>query len=327
MRIVERLFLTLLLVPLLLAGCQQADDQPVRRTRMLMGTVVEITAFGPRDPTLAAVDAALDEMARIEQLMSPHIATSDLARLAERGEVDLHAETAEVLRLALAIHKAGDGAFDPTLGAVKELWDIEGDNPRVPDAQALRAALAATGVDGLELTGNHVRLKRPGIRVDLGGIAKGYAIDRAVAVLQKAGIEHASVNAGGDLRLIGDHNGRPWRIGIQHPRKPGAMLAVLNLENTAVVTSGDYERYFEVDGRRYHHLFDPKTGRPARACQSVTVVAERADVADALATAAFVLGPERGLALLQLYHAEGVIIDAGGTAHVSDGLRERIQWR
>ena len=184
------------------------------------------------------------------------------------------------------------------LGRLKQLWNIEGEHPRVPNAAEITAALAGTGLGDLRLAGQVVTKDDPRLAVDLGGIAKGYAVDRAIAVLQAAGVRHASVNAGGDIRLLGDRGDRPWRIGIQHPRKSDAILATLDLADTAVVTSGDYERFFERDGVRYHHLFDPATGQPARRCQSVTVVAPEAMLADALATAVFVLGPGPGLKLL-----------------------------
>ncbi|TYO98156.1 thiamine biosynthesis lipoprotein [Geothermobacter ehrlichii] len=320
--------LLLVLVLLLTAGCRDRRPEPVRRTRMLMGTIVEVVAFGDRKPTLAAIDRALDEMARIEELMSPRRPGSDLARLAAaRDFVTLSPETARLLRLSLAINRRSGGAFDPTLGALKRLWDIEGEHPAVPDEAALRRALALTGPDRLLLDGDRARVAAPGVGVDLGGIAKGYAIDRAAAVLRQAGITHASINAGGDLRLIGDRFGRPWRIGIQHPRRQGEMLAILELEDAAVVTSGDYERYFMADGKRYHHIFDPATGRPARGCQSVTVVAGDAVRADALATAAFVLGPKRGLELLRREGVEGVLVAADGRTLVTEGLKGRIQWR
>jgi thiamine biosynthesis lipoprotein len=138
----------------------------------------------------------------------------------------------------------------------------------------------------------------------------------------------ASVNAGGDIRLLGDRGGESWRIGIQHPRDPDGLLAVLPMQEGAVVTSGDYERYFEADGIRYHHLFDPRTGFPARLCQSATVVAPTAAWADALATAAFVLGPESGRRLLEeLPEVEGVLIAADGARHVTRGLQGKIEWR
>lgn len=299
------------------------DGSEVRRSRLLLGTVVEITALGAdRSQLEGAVTEAFSEMARIEQLMSPAVEDSDVALLSQAGSAQkVSPETLEVLRLGLEIAEQSDGAFDLTLGQLKALWDIEGDNPQVPSHSAVEAALKGTGPYALQLDGNLVIKHDPGLRIDLGGIAKGYAIDRAVHVLSEAGVERASVNAGGDMRLLGDRGERLWRIGIQHPRRSDRLLTRLALQDAAVVTSGDYERYFERDGRRYHHLFDPRTGYPATACRSVTVVAPSAMLADALATALFVLGPEQGLSLLASYPpAAALIVDRDGREHQSENF-------
>ncbi|BCR06856.1 thiamine biosynthesis lipoprotein ApbE [Desulfuromonas versatilis] len=301
----------------------------VRRSRIIMGTVVEITALGEdQDALEAAVNDAFAEMSRIEGLMSPHLPGSDVARLAGPvSSLEVSPDTAAVLTLGLQVARVSGGAFDMTLGRLKELWGVETENPRVPAAGDIAEALQGTGLEALRLDGTRVEKGAVDLAVDLGGIAKGYAVDRAAAVLKNAGIERASINAGGDLRLLGDHQGRPWRIGIQHPRQDQVMLATLALADTAVVTSGDYERFFEKDGRRYHHLFDPRTGYPSAASQSVTVVADSAMLADALATAAFVLGPEAGLALLEQFPgAEGMVVGADGVPHPSPGLKERLSW-
>jgi len=325
-------FLLLLLLGACLAGgCRPHGQEAatVQRSRLLMGTVVEITAIGPERARLdRAVDAAFAEMGRIETLMSSHRPDSDVARLSAAGETIVAAETATVIALGRDVAIRSGGAFDMGLGRLKALWDIEGEKPHLPSAAEIRTALAGTGPDDLRLEGRTVAKADPRLAVDLGGIAKGYAVDRAAAVLAARGVRHAAVNAGGDMRLLGDHEGRRWRIGIQHPRHSEALLATLDLADCAVVTSGDYERYFERDGVRYHHLFDPRSGRPARLCQAVTVVAPRAALADALATAAFVLGPEAGLELLRDYpEVEGLIVAADGSGVTTDGLAGQVQWR
>ena len=213
------------------------------------------------------------------------------------------------------------GAFDLTLGQLKELWGINTDHPYVPTEGERHRAMIGIGMDALQVDGRVVSKRDPALQVDLGGIAKGYAVDRAVALLRQAGITSAAVNAGGDISLIGDRQGQPWRIGIQHPRKPGDVLVTLPLVDRAVVTSGDYERFFEQDGIRYHHIFDPATGAPARLCQSVTVIAANAATADALATAAFVLGPEQGLRMLEAENGvEGLIVALDGRVAKTTGL-------
>ncbi len=311
--------------------CEGEEEQSVRRSRILMGTVVEITALGASPTVLQrAVDDAFAEMARIEELMSARLPGSDVARL-NRDASDplaLAPETAEVLSLALMVAERSAGAFDPTLGRIKNLWDIEGEEPSVPAPAAIAEALRHSGHTALHLDGRQARKADPALRVDLGGIAKGYAIDRAAAVLAQAGVLRGSVNAGGDMVLLGHRGDRPWRIGIQHPRRANEIIATLELTDRAVVTSGDYERFFERAGVRYHHLFDPATGRPARRSQSVTVTAPNAALADALATAAFVLGPQDGRALLSDWpDVEGLIIDSAGEPHITTGLQDALTWR
>lgn len=311
---------------------RRCDERPVsvERSRIIMGTVVVITAIGENEGALDdAVTAAFDEMGRLERLLSPRLPDSEIARLnrSEKG-LEVGADTREVIALGLAAARQSDGDFDPTLGRLKALWNVEGDPPRIPSEARIEAALEGTGPDALRLEGSFVAKEHPELNVDLGGIAKGYAVDRALEVLAAHGIEHASVNAGGDLRLRGSKGERPWRIGIQHPRRKGEVIAVLPVRDRAVVTSGDYERYFEVNGVRYHHLFDPATGRPARGCRSVSVVASSAARADALATVAFVRGPQAGMDYLEKQEGvEAMIIAADGSRLVSEGLRGRIEWR
>lgn len=323
----------LLLLALLgfLALQRCAGQRPqLSRSRILMGTVVEISAFGADPGRLeAAVTAAFAEMARIERLMRPAGEGSDVASLSHAaGGAEVAPETAEVLALGLRVASASGGAFDMALGRLKELWGIETENPRVPASQEIREALAATGPDDLRLVGLRAEKAQPALAVDLGAIAKGYAVDRAAELLRRAGIESAAVNAGGNIRLIGDHGGRPWRIAIQHPRNSAGQLATLELSDISVSTSGDYERFFMRDGVRYHHILDPRTGYPAARCRSVTVVTKSAALADALSTAAFVLGPEEGLSLLRRFpETEGLIVAADGTSHVSAGLQGRVKWR
>jgi thiamine biosynthesis lipoprotein len=321
-----RILLGLLLATPLLAGCEEGP-QRIGRTQLLMGTVVEMVVYAPPSLAESAIASAFDEMRRIEQLMSPHLEQSDIWRLShETGPVTVSAETSAVLKLGLQVARQSGGAFDLSLGALTRLWGIESAAPRVPSRTEIASALNGIGPEALQLEGLEVVKKSSVLEIDLGGIAKGYAIDRAIALLAASGIRHASVNAGGDLRLLGDRGDRPWRIGIQHPRRNEELLATLELQDTAVVTSGDYERFFERDGIRYHHLFDPRTGQPARGCQSVTVVTDEAVLADALATAAFVLGPERGLAFLEQQQVEGLLVTASGEVLVTPGLKSQVHW-
>lgn len=331
MPLTRPLAILLLLGLLALFAVQRCHREPesVSRSRLLMGTVVEITVLGDERKSLdEAVTEAFRAMERVEELMSASRPHSDVVRFnAAANPVEVDPETAAVLALGQQVAGASDGAFDMTLGRLKNLWGIEEADPRIPSQTEIAAALIGIGPQALHLEGPRVSKRHPDLQVDLGGIAKGYAIDKAIEVLRRAGVNHASVNAGGDIRLLGDRLGRPWRIGIQHPRNMQALLATLDLAQVAVVTSGDYERFFERDGVRYHHLFDPATGYPASRCRSVTVVAPTAAEADALATAAFVLGPEAGLRFVESWpQAEALLVAADGSLTISPGLKDRVQW-
>ena len=318
----------LILLLVLIAGLVwwrvPAGNQQLSRTALIMGTLVEIRAFGDDQQQLnQAISDAFAEMRRLEDLLSSHRPNSDVSRLsAAATTVKVSAETAKLLQLGQQVALRSGGAFDMTLGAVKQLWAIETDHPQIPTAEQLQTALRGIGPRALQINGSQVTKSVPALQVDLGGIAKGYAVDRAVAVLRRAGIRSAAVNAGGDIGLLGDRQGQPWRIGIQHPRHKGQLLTTLRLADRAVVTSGDYERFFERDGVRYHHIFDPHSGQPARRSQSVTVVAADVASADALATAAFVLGPQAGREFLENWpDVEGLLVAADGTVYRTSGLQ------
>jgi len=305
-----------LAVVALLAGCHQ---QPAAHsyTSIQMDTVVEVTLNGVaerRARALAQEVFALFD--RVEREMSRYRDDSTVSAIDRNAPrwTPISPDLATVLREAVRVAALSRGTFDPTIGAVSGLWGFGDEGGHIPEAEALKAALATVGYPRLVVQQKRARLLYPGTRLDLGGIAKGFAVDRAAELLAKAGVKGAIVNAGGDIRVLGERpGGGPWHIGIQHPRDPEALLTRLDLTDTAVVTSGDYERYFIEDGIRYHHILDPKSGQPARGCQSVTVVTQSAMTGDALATAAFVLGPERGMALLKRAGvARAIIVDAKG---------------
>jgi len=288
----------------------------------MMGTIVEIVASGrDTDQLELAMDDAFAEMSRLDRLLSRHYQDSDVSRLSRSSKGGKIApETAEVVALGLDVARRSKGAFDMTLGRLKALWAVDRENPVVPTQAAITEAIAGIGIQALSLEGLNLVKQSPQLMVDLGGIAKGYIVDHAVAVLKKHGITNGAVNAGGDMYLLGQHPEHPWRIGIQHPREQDGILTTVQVRDKAVVTSGDYERFFEQDGQRYHHIFDPETGSPARGCQSVTVITDSVALGDALATSLFVLGPQKGLELLAEYPgSEGLIVAADGTLHPSQG--------
>jgi thiamine biosynthesis lipoprotein len=296
-----------------------------KETRLLLGTIVEIT-IGEADGEVAARAAALafDEIERVDALLSSHNPESEVALLNASGAQEPTVVTEEVFSLlqrAERIRAASDGTFDVTVGPLLGLWQFD-EGGRVPGDDEIAASLTAVGGMLLELdeAKKTVRFLRPGMAIDLGAIGKGYAVDRAAEILRSEGISSAIVDAGGDLRLIGSRPGKDfWRIGVQHPRDMAPLLLSLELADTAIVTSGDYERFFMDGERRYHHILDPRTGFPGTKCQSVTVIAPDTADADAYATAAFVLGPVDGLRfLLALPGVEGIIVDSRGELHWTD---------
>jgi thiamine biosynthesis lipoprotein len=302
----------------------------VTRSQYLMGTLAEITAVGPTDTVAQdAVTAGFQEIRRLEELLSTWLETSELSRVNARAGGEFMAvsnETFALLTRSLEISELTGGAFDSTVGPAVRLWNVT-EVSRIPTPSEL--ATAAQYVDyhllKLDAETQSVLLQRPGMHIDIGGIGKGYAAERAVAVMKDAGATGGLVALSGDLRLFGRRaNGSPWRVGIQHPRHPGRVLAALASADEAISTSGDYERFFFRDGVRYHHILDPHTLMPAERCQSVTIVAADATTADALATGVFVMGPEEGLALVEKLGVGALIVDAHGAVHVSSLLQNRV---
>ncbi len=279
----------------------------VRRRAPSMGTVAELGVVH-RDPTYAqgALGAALDELWRVEAAMTRFRADSEVGRIngaAGRDPVVVSEDTARVVLEALRWAEASDGAFDPSIGRAVALWNV-GERVAPPDGDEV-GALAGRGLYRSVVVDRRrgrsvVRLEDRDAALDLGGIAKGYAVDRAAATLREWGISGGLVNAGGDLYALGrSQEGEPWRVGVRDPDDPARLIGTLEVEDGAVATSGDYEEFFEHGGRRYHHLLDPVTAAPRNTeHRSVTVVAADCMTADAAATTVFGVGRERGEALL-----------------------------
>ncbi|QDU68572.1 FAD:protein FMN transferase [Engelhardtia mirabilis] len=303
-----------------------ADGLILRERRGgVMGTTFMLEALGADAERLdAALDAAEAELRRIEDLMTTW-RTSPLTELNARsgqGPVVVERELAQIIDQSLRVAEATGGAFDPTWYSAGKLWDFKAPVPTIPAGEDIATALEHVGYGRVkvDLAASTVELEA-GTVLGLGGIAKGYGVDRALAVLREHGIEHGMVDAGGDLRVIGRKHGEVWQIAVRHPRRRGDVLAVIPLANIAVVTSGDYERFFELDGVRYHHILDPRTGRPATGAMSATVIGPEAGLCDALATALCVMGPEQGLELIErMERVEALIVDLNGEMHLSSGL-------
>ena len=265
----------------------------------------------------AAIAAAIADVRRIEAKYSRYrddSVTSAINRAAGGAAVAIDAETAALLDYADRCFRLSGGRFDVTSGVLRRAWDFRGMPPRLPDASELAALCALVGWEDVERGERSVRLPRAGMEIDFGGVGKEYAADRAAAILAEHGVAHALVNLGGDVRALGGQaDGAPWHIGVRHPRAeaPGAAIASVDVVDGAVATSGDYQRFIEVDGRRYCHLLDPRTGWPVHAWQSVSVVAPLAVVAGSVATIAMLLA-EGAMEFLASQGLPWLGVDAAG---------------
>jgi thiamine biosynthesis lipoprotein len=300
--------------------------------QVAMGTVIEITLIGDDEGAAnKAVLQAFQEIKRIETLMSPWLDSSDVIRInrsAGEGWVKVSPETMEVIKKAQEISELSEGCFDITVGPLTQLWRMAREKGIPPSTKDVKEKLDLVNFRDVSINREgKVFLKKKGMAVDLGGIAKGYAVDRTFELLGSLGYKNLIVNAGGDLRVGGAKNDQPWSIGIQDPRVSQKIMAKVLVSDTAVATSGDYEKFFIHQDKRYHHIFNPKDGFPTEGCQSVTVVCKDGITADALATAVFVLGPEKGYALCQrLEGVECLIVDKEGKIKFSPGLKGRISF-
>ena len=262
-----------------------------------------------------AAEAAIADVKRIEAKYSRYrddSVTGAINRAAGAGAVAIDAETASLLRYADRCHALSGGLFDITSGVLRYAWDFKRRPARMPTGDELAAARALIGWPRVEWTDARVRLPTAGMELDFGGIGKEYAADRAAAIVRDAGIAHALVNLGGDVRAVGPRaDGAPWRVAIRDPRNAEGVVATLRVDDEAVATSGDYERYVEVEGRRYCHLLDPRTGMPVAHWQSASVVAPLAILAGSYATIAM-LACERAQPFLDAQRVRYLLIDKDG---------------
>ena len=316
------LYLSMLLVQLV-APLALADWH--RLEAPLMGTSVSVELWH-EDAAAgeAAARVVMAEYHRINEAMSTYREDSEIShvnREAHRAPVPVSEELFKLIARSLALSEASDGAFDITFDSVGQHYDFRAGE--LPDAADLEAGVAALDYRLVELDEQQrtVRFLAAGVRINLGGIAKGYAIERGAQLLLARGIEHALLNAGGDSRVIGDRRGQAWVVGVRDPRNRDAVVVRLPIDNEAISTSGDYERYFERDGVRYHHILNPRTGHPVSGVRSATVIGPDATLTDGLSTTIFVMGVSRGMALIaSMPGYEAVMIDADGRLAYSSGL-------
>lgn len=311
----------LLLSTLTFSGCANSQE-PVQRLFYAMDTAMQLTAYGKQAEP--AINAAVQRVNEIEALSSAYISGSDVAKInaaAGKAAVVVSPEVLKMIRTAVQYGQKMEGAFDITVGPLISLWGIGTDHQKIPSPEEIQKALTLVGLDDIQINESEssVLLTKPGMSIDLGGIAKGFAADEILRIFREYGIDSALINLGSSsIYALGTKpNGDPWTVAIRHPRKDGEYLCVVQLTDQALATSGDYERYFIKDGKRYHHIFDPATGYPAEAgVMSATVAIDGKTenccmLADLLTKAAFVSGTDRGFAVVDGF--EGCSCMAAGS--------------
>ncbi len=308
-----------------LALSSPAQAEWLRESENIMGTRVAVELWhekGDEQKAGLCAGRVFDEMRRIDALMSPFKPDSEVSAINRDAAIEpvtVSPELYALIQRALEFSKLSNGVFDISFASIGYRYDYR--RGIRPDDRQIRASLDNIDYRQIQLQDGRIRFLRPGMRIDLGGIAKGYAVDRSIELLKQCGIRNALVSAGGDSRLLGDRHGRPWIIGIRHPRREGAVALRLPLDNSAISTSGDYERFFLSNGERVHHIINPSTGKSARKSWSSTVIGPDATTTDALSTTLFILGAEAGMKLIdQLDGLDAIIIDARGKIHYSSGL-------
>lgn len=322
----SRLFPALCATLPLLACAAPQEAQWHVDTQRKMGTQVQVQVWHA-DPVRAAelLAASMAELDRIEARMSTYRESSEISlvnREAARRPVPVSRELFDLVARSLELSRLTGGAFDITYDSVGQYYSFR--DHELPSEAEISASLPAIDWRLVELDPERLTIafRREGVRINLGGIAKGYACEQVIALLRAAGVERAMANAGGDTRILGDRGGKPWVVGIRDPDQASGVATRLALSDEAISTSGDYERYFIEDGVRYHHILDPGTGRSVGGVRSVSVVGPDATLTDGLSTSLFVLGPERGLALIERIPGyEAVIIDADRRLLYSTGLQ------
>jgi thiamine biosynthesis lipoprotein len=281
-------------------------------TKFLMGTEVNIIVVGSnREAIRSAARAGFREISRIEDIMSVYKLDSELCSLNKTGEQEVGEELLCVINKACCASVLSDGAFDITCKPLIDLWHNARKTNEIPDTQSIQDALSIVGYKNISIKNNNVKFNKAGMKIDLGALAKGYAVDMAMDIIKNYDINGALIDAGGDLRAIGKReDGKLWEIGIKHPREKNRIIGLINLENSAVATSGDYERFFMLNGKKYSHIIDPKTGYPVdNQIVSVSVLSSDCLTCDSLATVLTVLGEKRGIELIEkLKGVEALII-------------------
>jgi FAD:protein FMN transferase len=318
-----------------LSSCTYQKETMYKKSKILMDTLVTITVVsGSQDKADQAIDKAFAGIEKIEKLSdfySPESEISMINRKSGISGVRVSPDILDILNKALYVSENTGGAFDITIGPIMSLYDFH--KKIKPDDREIKRGLNFVNFRDLFLDKqtSSVFLRKKGMLIDTGGITKGYAADKAVEILKQQGIRGGIVAVAGDIKAFGSKpDGKPWKIGIRNPDQKTTeddIIATIELTDMAISTSGDYERFFILDGKKYHHLIDPKTGYPASSCRSVSIIAKNGVFTDAFATGVFILGPERGLKVLGRMGFEGIIIDSKGETYVTPGIRGKVEFK
>lgn len=322
----RRYFLLLLATVVLFSGCHVSkDNKPISGSHILLNTHVAITVYEASQEHL--IEECFDLIRQYEKKLSRTIASSEIAMLNARETETVSTDTAALLKKALYFSELSNGAFDVTVGSVSSLWDFNAVKPTVPGEHAIREALTHVGYTGMTVDGTTVRFEDSQTTLDLGAIAKGYIADQVKAFLVENGVEHAIIDLGGNLLCIGDKpDGHAYTVGVQDPdRSRGELLLTVAIKDKSVVTSGIYERCFEVNGKTYHHILDPSTGYPVNHdLASVTIISDLSVDGDAYSTACMAMGLEKSQQLINSIDGiDAIWITKDGMIHYSNGLTDR----
>jgi thiamine biosynthesis lipoprotein len=329
-----------------LCACTSHKERIYRKSKILMDTFVTITVVSnSEDSAGKAIDNAFSEIERLEKLSNFFSSESEVSRINKNAGISgvrVLPDILDMLNKAIMVSEKTEGSFDVTIGPVISLYDFH--KKIKPEESVIKKNLSLVNYRYLIINRDKSTafLKKKGMLIDLGGISKGYAADKAVETLKRNGINSGLVSIAGDIKAFGlKPDGKPWKIGIRNPRIPpnpplvkggkggfsDDIMATLELKDMAISTSGDYERFFIIDGRRYHHLLSPRTGYPAQKCQSVSVITKEGAFTDAFATGVFILGPEKGIKVLEKLGFDGIIVDSQGKVHTTPNIRGKFEFK
>lgn len=325
------------LIAAFMVSCSMQQDKIYRKSRVLMDTLVSISVVSDtEDRALKAIEIAFKEIEKLDHLLNYFSEKSEVTqtnRSAGITPIRVSHETLDIIEKALYASDKTGGAFDITIGPLISLWDFSGSPSKPPRDEIIRERVSLVNYRDLDVNrkASTVYLKKKGMSIDLGGIAKGYAADRAVNELKREGISAGLVAIAGDIKAFGlKPDGKAWTVGIRNPRQKGKedeIMAVISLKDMAISTSGDYERYYIADGKRYHHLIDPHTGYPSYECRSVSVIAGDGVLTDSFSTGIFILGVKKGMKILEEMGLDAVMVDNDGKIHTTKGLGERLEFK